>query len=93
MTAAQYAKVLQDALPGWTVQADPDTRGVLRLHSPAGLLGLVRPSTGAVGHELQPGFRTWTWPRPEYRGARGARRLAAELLAANPPPAPAEPTP
>lgn len=84
MTAAQYAERLQSLLPGWTIKVDPDRRGVVRLVSPAGALGLVRPSTGATGHEYQPGFTTWTHARPEYRGARGAKRLADDLAKVNP---------
>lgn len=83
MTAAVYAQALQAALPGWTVTPDPIRPGAVRIVSPVGALGLVRARTGAVGHEVS-GIAFWTHPRSEYTGARGARRLAADLLAANP---------
>ena len=83
MTAARYAEILASELPGWTITPHPDRRGVVLMRSPTGAEGLVRPSVGEVGNELQPGFTVWSWKRPEYIGARGARRLAADLLAAN----------
>ena len=83
MTAARYAEILAAELPGWTITPHTDRRGVVLMRSPTGAEGLVRPRDGATGNEPQPGWTYWSWERPEYTGARGARQLAADLLAAN----------
>jgi len=80
VTAAAYACVLRELLPGWTVEPDRE-RGVLRITSPLGAVGLFKPGTGRWGRDE--GIRFWTHPNPEYCGTRGARRLAAMLMEKN----------
>ena len=84
MTAARYAEILRAEMPGWTVTPHPTERGVLQLVAPDGAEGMVRPSTCAVGTVDAHGIAWWSWGRPEWCGANGARAFAASLREEHP---------